>query len=143
MRKYLQRISGPLMDRIDLQVAVQPVKYEALAARGTAQEEPSSAIRERVLAAQRRQAERFSGTDVIKNAAIPPDHMAQWCKTDAAAEKMLAAAFERLGLTARAHDRILRVARTIADLDGAAVISGTHLAEALQYRQLDRMLPRA
>lgn len=142
VKKYLQRLSGPLLDRVDLQVAVQPVKYEALAARGTASEEPSAAIRERVLAARAIQASRFAGTEVTCNAAIPPDRMAAWCAANEDATRMLAAAFERLGLTARAHDRILRVARTVADLDGVETIGGTHLAEALQYRQLDRLLPR-
>lgn len=143
VRKYLQRLSGPLLDRIDLQVAVQPVPYGALAARGTADEEPSAVIRQRVLAAQARQSARFAGTGVPCNAAIPPDRMAEWCAADAEASAMLAAAFARLGLTARAHDRILRVARTIADLEGADGIGAPHLAEALQYRQLDRLLPDA
>lgn len=139
VKTYLHRISGPLLDRIDIQVAVQPVKYEALAARGKkVDEEPSAVIRARVCAARDIQTARFSGTHIPCNAKIPPDRMGDWCTIDDGAQQMLSAAFERLGLTARAYDRILRVSRTIADLDYAEIISVKHLAEALQYRRLDR-----
>ena len=136
VQQYLHRRSGPLLDRIDLQVAVQPVEYAALAARGQASEEHSADIRARVLAARERQYAR-QGADVC-NAAIPPPQLAKHCPLSADASRMFAAAFQRLGLTARAHDRVLRVARTIADLADSSVIEAEHLAEALQYRSLDR-----
>lgn len=136
VQQYLHRLSGPLLDRIDLQVAVQPVEYAALAARGQVSEEHSADIRTRVLAARERQYAR-QGADVC-NAAIPPPQLAEHCPLSADASRMFAAAFQRLGLTARAHDRVLRVARTIADLADSNVIEAEHLAEALQYRSLDR-----
>ena len=136
VQQYLHRLSGPLLDRIDLQVAVQPVEYAALATRGQASEEHSADIRARVLAARERQYVR-QGADVC-NAAIPPPQLAEHCPLSADASRMFAAAFQRLGLTARAHDRVLRVARTIADLADSSVIEAEHLAEALQYRSLDR-----
>lgn len=136
VQQYLRRLSGPLLDRIDLQVAVQPVEYAALAARGQAAEEPSTAIRARVLAARGIQYAR-QGADVC-NAALTPDRLADCCPLSDEARTMFQAAFERLGLTARAHDRVLRVARTIADLANSPVIEAEHLAEALQYRTLDR-----
>ncbi|MCI7124781.1 MAG: YifB family Mg chelatase-like AAA ATPase [Agathobaculum sp.] len=136
VRQYLKRLSGPLLDRIDLQVTVQPVEYAALAARGTANEESSADIRARVLAARTVQYAR-QGKDTC-NASIAPAQLAAHCPLSEDASHMFAAAFERLGLTARAHDRVLRVARTIADLANSSTIEAVHLAEALQYRTLDR-----
>lgn len=136
VQQYLRRLSGPLLDRIDLQVAVQPVEYAALAARGQAVEESSAAIRARVLAARAVQYQR-QGADVC-NATLPPARLAECCPLSEDASRMFGAAFDRLGLTARAHDRVLRMARTIADLAGCPVIGPEHLAEALQYRTLDR-----
>ena len=136
VRQYLSRLSGPLLDRIDLQVDVQPVEYEALRRRERG--EPSAAIRQRVLAARARQRARMAGTGIQANAYIPPARMAQFCPLTDGAEEMMRQAFDRLGLTARAHDRVLRVARTIADLDGAERIDAPHVAEAIQYRSLER-----
>ena len=139
VRKYLRKLSGPLMDRIDLQVAVQPVQYEALAARGKREEESSEKIRARVLKARKIQKERYKNTDISANAELPLDRLAKDCPMTDAAQKMLEQSFERLGMTARAYDRILRVSRTIADLDASEVIDAVHIAETIQYRQLDRL----
>ena len=136
VQQYLKRLSGPMLDRIDLQVGVQPVEYAALAARGKAQEESSAQIRARVLAARAVQYARQG--EGVPNARLSPADLAAHCPLSADASRMFEAAFERLGLTARAHDRVLRVARTIADLAGSAEITAEHLAESLQYRSLDR-----
>ena len=131
----MQRISGPLLDRIDMHIDVPSVEYEAM--RRKEQPEPSSAIRERVNAAREVQKKRFAGTEVSCNAYMTPAMIGQYCALDAAGEKLMQGAFERLGLTARSHDRILRMARTIADLEGSEAIATAHLAEALGYRVPD------
>lgn len=133
--KYVEKISGPLLDRIDLHVTVPSVEYEAMRRRETP--ESSAAVRARAEAARALQARRFAGTDVTCNARMSPDMVGAFCRLDTAGEKLLKAAFERLGLTARSHDRVLRVARTIADLEGEADIGAAHLAEAIQYRNTD------
>ena len=135
VEKYTARISGPLLDRIDLHVEVPSVEFEAM--RRREKPEPSSAVRSRVNAARARQAERFEGTGTACNAHMTAAMAGRFCILDEAGERILRAAFERMGLTARSHDRILRVARTIADLDGAARIGPEHLAEAVQYRNTD------
>ena len=139
VKKYLRKLSGPLMDRIDLQVAVQPVQYEALALRGKTEQESSKQIRERVLKAREMQKQRYKNTDISSNSELPIDRLAKDCQMTNSAQKMLEQAFERLGMTARAYDRILRVSRTIADLDMSDIIEVVHIAEAIQYRQLDRL----
>ncbi len=132
VEKYASRISGPMLDRMDLHVEVPSVEFEAM--RRKEIPESSAAVKERVDAARKLQAERFAGTEVSCNAHMTPPMLGQFCTLDDVGEKMLRVAFQRMGLTARSHDRILRVSRTIADLDGAEEISVTHLAEAIQYR---------
>ena len=132
VEQYMQRISGPLLDRIDMHIDVPSVEYEAM--RRKERPEPSSAIRERVNAAREVQKKRFAGTEVSCNAYMTPAMIGTYCALDAAGEKLMQGAFERLGLTARSHDRILRMARTIADLEGSERIEAAHLAEAIQYR---------
>jgi magnesium chelatase family protein len=134
--QYMAKISGPLLDRIDIHIEIPAVKYDDLENRRPA--EPSSAIRERVEAAREIQRARFADSGVTCNAYIPPAMMAEVCAADSDANAFMRRSFERLGLTARSHDRILRVARTIADLDGAEIIGKAHIAEAVQYRSLDR-----
>lgn len=134
--RYLGKISGPLLDRLDLHVEVPPIDYQQLAGRPKA--ESSAEIRGRVCAARQLQQERYAGTDVRCNAQITPAMQREFCVMTDAASALLQTAFDRLGLSARAYDRILKIARTIADLDAAEVISPAHIAEAIQYRSLDR-----
>ena len=129
VEKYVEKISGPLLDRIDLHVNVPSVEYEAM--RRKEEPESSAEVKKRVDAA------RFAGTAVPCNAQMPASMIARFCPLDTAGEKLMKNAFERMGLTARSHDRILRLARTIADLEGEADISAAHLAEAIQYRNTD------
>jgi len=135
VRKYAERISGPMLDRMDLHVSVPSVEYEAMRRRTRA--ESSADVRARVNAARDIQKARFAGTGVLCNAQMEPAMVGEFCRLDDAGEALLRGAFERLGLTARSHDRLLRVARTIADLDGAEHIGAAHLAEAVQYRNTD------
>ncbi len=134
--RYRKRISGPLLDRIDLQIAVQPVPLESLAERKAA--EPSSAIRNRVIAAREIQRQRYAGSGIRCNAEMSGAVLAKYGQPDEAGQALLQAAFERMGMTARSYDRVIRVARTIADLDGAQRISAAHVAEAVQYRFPER-----
>jgi magnesium chelatase family protein len=133
------RISGPLMDRIDLHIDVPAVKYRELASKEAG--ETSSRIRKRVTAAREIQAGRFAGVKgVYSNADMRPQEIRQICTVDDACEQLLKMAITRLGLSARAYDRILKVARTIADLAGSGCIRPEHVSEAIQYRALDRNL---
>lgn len=132
VEKYVSRISGPLLDRMDLHVEVPSVDFDAMRRREPA--ESSAAVKERVDAARKLQSQRYAGTGVQCNAHMLPSMTAEFCALDDKGEKLLRSAFDRMGLTARSHDRILRVARTIADLDGAERISSAHIAEAIQYR---------
>ncbi|HHV77115.1 MAG TPA: YifB family Mg chelatase-like AAA ATPase [Syntrophothermus lipocalidus] len=134
--KYLARISGPLLDRTDLHVEVPRVKYEDLVP--TERGESSSTIKERVVRAREIQKRRFEDRPYQVNALMPPRDIRRFCRLSEEGEKLLKAAFERLALSARAYDRILKVARTIADLEGESNILPRHLAEAVQYRSLDR-----
>ncbi|MBV8519972.1 MAG: YifB family Mg chelatase-like AAA ATPase [Acidobacteria bacterium] len=134
--RYLAKISGPLLDRIDLQVEVAALAGEEIAS--TEPGESSASIRARVESARERQRERFRRNALVCNAEMNPRHIRRFCQSDAPSRRLLITAIERLGLSARAHDRILKVARTIADLEGAESIASHHVAEAVQYRALDR-----
>ena len=137
VQRYLQRVSGPLLDRIDMHIEVSPVKYTELNERSTA--ECSQEIRLRILAARKIQQERYaaqSGTHA--NAQMSRREVEQYCKLCTDGQNILQIAMKKLGLSARAYERILKVARTIADLDGATQIATAHISEAIQYRNLDR-----
>lgn len=137
IQRYVSKISGPLLDRIDIHIEVPAVKYKEL--RAPSASEDSAAVRGRVIAAQQRQLARFAGQKMVYcNAQMAPKMIRAHCGISAEGEKLLENAVTRLGLSARAHDRILKVSRTIADLDGAADILPKHLSEAIQYRTLDR-----
>ncbi len=136
VNRYLSRVSGPLLDRLDLHIEVPPVDFEKLSSAQKA--EPSSVIRERVNRARKLQQERYAGMGFSCNARISPDKLQEVCRLSEPGRKLLKAAFEKLGLSARAYDRVLKVARTIADLDGSEEITAMHAAEAVQYRSLDR-----
>ena len=122
---YLSKVSGPLLDRFDIHLEVAPVEFADLSS--TAKEESSASIRER-----------FKGTSITCNARITSDILHEVCPVTDEASKLLENVFDRLGLSARAYDRILKVARTVADMDGAKVIDKKHIAMAVQYRSLDR-----
>lgn len=134
--RYLARISGPLLDRFDLHVEVPPVGYTDLNA--TTPAESSATIRERVNAARRLQLERYTGTHIRTNSQLTPALLRRHCALSEDAHALMQSAFDRLGLSARAYDRLLKVARTIADLDGSDDLRIEHLSEAIQYRSLDR-----
>ncbi len=137
VQKYLNKISGPLMDRIDLHVEVTPVHFSELSS--TRQTEKSEVIRERVIKARQIQEERFKGKDgVYCNAQMSSKMIKEYCQINTAGSNLLKTAMEKLGLSARAYDRILKVSRTIADLAASPEIKTEHLAEAIQYRSLDK-----
>ena len=133
---YLHKISQPVLDRIDIQIEVSPVEFDDLANRKP--QEPSAAIAERVQRARDIQAERFKGTGIKSNSRITSDIIADVCRLSPAAEDMLKRAFDKLGLSARAYDRILKVARTCADLEGSKDIEKAHISQAISFRSLDR-----
>ena len=137
VHRYMGRISGPLLDRIDLQVEVTPVAIGEISQ--VRPSEPSAAIRERVIRAREVQAERFREVPgVHTNAMMNARMLREFCPLDQVARELLERAMVRLDLSARAYDRIVKVARTIADLEGTADIGAAHLAEAINYRSLDR-----
>ncbi|MDG1174739.1 MAG: YifB family Mg chelatase-like AAA ATPase [Flavobacteriales bacterium] len=137
VQKYLNKISGPLLDRIDLHVEVTPVNFDELAS--SENTENSESIRERVIKAREIQEGRFENMqDVFANAHMESKKLREVCQIDGASTTLLKTAMDRLGLSARAYDRILKVSRTIADLSGSENIQAAHIAEAIQYRSLDR-----
>ncbi|MEJ2003872.1 MAG: YifB family Mg chelatase-like AAA ATPase, partial [Cyclobacteriaceae bacterium] len=137
VRKYLNRVSGPLLDRIDLHVEVTPVSFDQMTS--AKKSEGSSEIRKRVIRAREIQTERYTGLDGIHaNAQMPTSRIREYCELNQAGRTLLKTAMDRLGLSARAYDRILKVARTIADLEESGNIQIGHLAEAIQFRSLDR-----
>ncbi len=137
VHRYLNRISGPLLDRIDLHIEVTPVSIGEMTQER--REESSDEIRRRVVAARERQAERFKDIEgVYTNSMMNSKMLREFCVLDATARRMLEMAMERLKLSARAYDRIIKVARTIADLDSATDITSAHISEAISYRSLDR-----
>ncbi len=137
VQKYLNRISGPLLDRIDIHIEVVPVPFEKLSELQPA--EPSESVRYRVIKARKIQMERFRKYEGIhSNAQLNPALMREHCNISAEGSQLLKNAMEKLGLSARAYDRILKVSRTIADLEESKDIEPHHLAEAINYRSLDR-----
>jgi magnesium chelatase family protein len=136
IQRYRSKISGPLLDRIDIHVEVPAVPYKDLA--GVHRAESSARIKDRVVLARNRQARRFARADFHCNAQMSSRHIKKYCPVDNVSHRLLEAAIDKLGLSARAHNRILKIARTIADLEGAAAISVDHISEAVQYRSLDR-----
>lgn len=134
--RYLSKVSGPLLDRLDLHVEVPPVEFDTLSSQAKA--ESSAIVRERVNQARERQRRRFQGTAITCNARITPDRLQELCRLSEPGRLLIKAVFEKFGLSARAYDRVLKVARTIADLDNSDTIEPRHAAEAVQYRTLDR-----
>jgi len=137
MQRYLGKVSGPLLDRIDIHIEVTPVPFEKLS--DERKGEASVVIRNRVTLAREIQTQRFNKFDSIYyNAQMNTKQIRAFCKLDKGSKQLLKNAMERLNLSARAYDRILKVARTIADLNVSENVEGTHLSEAIQYRSLDR-----
>ena len=136
VRKYLNRVSGPMLDRLDIHVEVPPVDYKSLS--GTEATESSAVIRERVNRARKIQQERYRGTGITCNAELTPALMKKYCTLSPEASALLKDSFDRLGLSARAYDRILKVARTIADLSGNENIEKENIFSAIRFRTLDR-----
>ncbi len=136
IQQYLGKLSGPLLDRIDIHIEVASVKYEELS--NVKDEEKSESIRERVNRARKIQLERYKGLNIYSNSQLQPAMIDRYCRIDDKGSALLKNAYEKMGLSARAHHRILKVARTIADMDESEDIKPIHLAEAIQYRSLDR-----
>ena len=137
VHRYLSRVSGPMLDRLDLHIEVPPVKFDELAT-DSRKEETSAEIRARVSAARRRQQERYKAAGISCNARLTPALLEEYCPMTDPARGILKAAFERLGMSARSYDRLLKVARTVADLDGCDTIDTAHISQAIQFRSLDR-----
>ena len=127
-----------MLDRIDTHIDVPAVKFRELRGEAAPETDSSATIRQRVINARERQQRRFTGEKIFSNAAMTPRTIRNFCHIDSQSEKMLESAMRRLGLSARAYDRILKVSRTIADLEGAEAINSNHVSEAVGYRSLDR-----
>lgn len=136
VQKYLSKLSGPLLDRIDIHIEVEPVKLEMLQAGN--EEEPSAVIQERICQARNLQNLRFENQLLFTNSQMRKRQLQLYCKMDTAGENLLKAAMEKLHLSGRAYDKILKISRTIADLAKSEQIKAEHIAEAIQYRSLDR-----
>ncbi|MBR4955331.1 MAG: YifB family Mg chelatase-like AAA ATPase [Clostridia bacterium] len=136
LREYRKRISGPLLDRIDIHVTVAPLPYEELEKRPKG--ESSASIREKINAARKIQAQRYAPYGITTNSQLTPALMEKFCTPDQKGQALLKAAYDKLGLSARGYDKLLKLARTIADLAGSEEIQAAHIAEAIQYRLLDR-----
>ena len=142
IHKYMTRISGPLLDRIDLHIEVPAVKYKQLSSKDVG--EQSATIRERVMKAREIQKRRFSACNELHcNADMQTKEIRMFCLIDASGEELMKMAMTKLGLSVRSYDRILKVARTIADLSSSPSIKSEHISEAIQYRSLDRNLWQA
>ena len=136
IKKYVSKISGPLLDRIDIHIEVPSVEYKELSSEAGG--EPSMKIRDRVEQARQVQLDRFKDSRTFFNAGMNTQQLRHHCQLDNASKQIMALAIDKMGLSARAHDRILKVSRTIADLDGMESLTAEHVAEAIQYRSLDR-----
>ena len=135
-QRYMNRISGPMLDRIDIHITLEDVNWEELT--GDEIPESSADILERVMAARKMQEERYKGLEFNTNSRIPPKYMSEFCKTTEKGKEILEKVFRTMNLSARAYDKILKVSRTIADLEGEELINEMHIFEAVQYRNLDR-----
>ena len=138
IERYLSKISGPLLDRIDIHMEVPAIRYKDLSSQENP--EPSSEIKKRVKKARDIQLKRFKGEGIFANAQTSHKQLKKYCQIDEEGQNLLKAAIEELGFSARAYDKILKVARTISDLAGSEEIKAEHIAEAIQYRSLDRRL---
>ena len=136
MQRYMNKLSGPLLDRIDIHIEVSKVEYEQLAEKRKG--ESSQSIRNRVIKARNAQTERYKDLDISYNAQMGPKEIEKYCELDEYSQLLIKTAMLKLNLSARAYDRILKVARTIADLENSENIEGDHISEAIQYRSLDR-----
>lgn len=135
IKRYVNKISGPLLDRIDLHIEVKPVEYEKMASCNRS--ETSKQIKERVDRARKIQLERYKEFGIFCNAELDSTLLDKFCKLDEKSQEIMGKAFSKFRLSARAHDKILKIARTIADLDNSKDIQYKHIAEAIQYRSLD------
>jgi magnesium chelatase family protein len=136
VQTYRSKVSGPLMDRIDIHVEVPAIKFSEVSS--DTDSEPSSSIRERVTRAREIQQKRFKDDTIHANAHMKPRHLRKYCKIDSDCQALMETAMNRLGLSARAYNRVLKVSRTIADIEGSETILSEHISEAIQYRSLDR-----